>query len=1548
MGETARRALRRALRAIARLAVAGVVIALFVGSSFVGLLVHLDLPAGRRLTASLLSELLSTTFYGTVEVGSVDRLTLQAFTARDVVVKDEYGNQVLVLSEVRARASVPDILSDLVFEDEKVTIVIRHVRVESAEAQIITDPTTSEPTIARALTPVPGEPKKPGEPEEPGRYLRVWLPVIEVGRGYARGRIGESPTLETQLTAARGSVLVTPKGAAVDVERFGMIARGVGGTDAEGTAELHIRAPGAIWSSFDGHLGNVQIDATLQVHGSRITTTVDIPRARHEDVRALLPDWPLREDVSAHAEATGVPPLLDTSGRFEIGEARVTASGPMRLAGGFTLDLDAQGRDIDLRAVLPDAPPTRIDVDTALSIYDKDGTIVVDVNGTTQPTKIAGEPIPATDVTGSVANGQFNGKATLHEKGMPMKVGVTIHRDGAIDLDVHARRFSVQGAPRLRQYTNARGYVDLRVKGRIENKRLEADVEADVDNLAMGDVRLAQGRITGHARGPIDQPRRLDIDARLSGRRGTAGGFSFDEVTAKAQGPVTRPRVRAALKDRYGPNVEASGVVATTAGPRIEGLELVVSREDARLTGKIESIDVSGGRVEIKDLRMSGAGGELRGWVRIRPKLLEAKVEGDDLDLEVLARTFGLPRGIAGGKLRVRADVSAGSDVQRGEVFIALGNGTVAGLGGISLRLRARLEDKALTGDLGAQVMDIGAVGATWDTTLAGHVLEVESWRDMIGQARLNLSRIELANLLYLLPASARIEEIKGTAFADLELKRRLAAALPTVVVRHAGTQGLEVVRAPPEGEEEEKPLVIDGLDLRVSGELSGETGEATGTTLVFYGNEVLGSASGTARVDLVRLMKAPLEIGKQMLEMPVDAVLALNTRSAASLPPYMRPAGVAGDVGARLQMKGTPANPSFQLSAKAAKLVAGGGREVVPVDVHVDASYEKSSGDFRGTARVEHRGNPVAASAHVQGNADWDDLTGPPTEGRPAWTASAQLVFRGLPLGVFAPLAGRRVSGELWDSASFERHGELPNVRGSVQLKNVKIDDVSVGTGRLTVTSNARVLRGNISFANAGGSFKLGGLAALRWEGLAPSIDDSRPLEMSLDAKNFDAVVLSPVLSDVLAELKGTIQAGIRARLQRVPVGNDPEKKEWRGEVTGTASMRKGIVQIRALGMELTDVNFDAVARDSHPYSLIQIRKLSAKARKGDLKAAANLYLLGIDLVRANGEATLNSVPLIVEGVPQAYATGALKLTLARHEKEMYVEVSVSDRVKELTAVLPRSSDRSTIGLDENEDIVILQALKEPEEPSAGGGLPWRISFATRNRVRIVRHDINLRIGGEPEIIIAEKADVRGVVELQRGGHMLLMGSKDFTIEEGRIRFDTGDASNPSIFVLATWLAPDGTLLRVRVIGTFEKPEVRLESDPPRTEAEKFALLLGGRADDAEDDSAGGAAGAGLGLGASKLNELFEGGILGDSVEFRAGTTADDRTSYTAAYRVSESVWIEGTYRARDVNSGGGPGEQRPDISTTVDYRFKKDWSLRSEIGLLGGQLDLLWQHRY
>src|SRR4030095_8570178 len=146
---------------------------------------------------------------------------------------------------------------------------------------------------------------------ETPRYVRVWLPAIEIGRVYARGRaVNGAPTLEAQVTGIRGSVLAV--------------------ADTCGIVSLHVREPGAVWGSFDGYVGGVQVDSVARVNGDRISVTVDVPRAKPSELRALVKGWPVSEDTAAQLQISGKLPNLHAYGRVNVGaQTVVSAEGPI-------------------------------------------------------------------------------------------------------------------------------------------------------------------------------------------------------------------------------------------------------------------------------------------------------------------------------------------------------------------------------------------------------------------------------------------------------------------------------------------------------------------------------------------------------------------------------------------------------------------------------------------------------------------------------------------------------------------------------------------------------------------------------------------------------------------------------------------------------------------------------------------------------------------------------------------------------------------------------------------------------------------------------------------------------------------------------------------------------------------------------------------------------------------------------------------------------------------------------------------------------------------
>jgi hypothetical protein len=1504
----------------------------FGGAVAAGVVLHINLPVARRLTAEVLSGGLRDQFRGSLEVGGIERLDLDGFVLSEATVKDEQGNVVLVVSGLRVRADVLSLLREATIGEDKATFIITSVRAERAEAFLIEDPVTGVPSIVQALSLRPST--APSTPSSGApRPWRVWFPRIEISRVYGRGSLGGLPTLEVQLSNVRGSLLGTPKGIAADVTRYGMVVRGLGGTDATGTGEVHIRAPGAVWSSFDGYFGNVPVNASVYSKGKEMKLTLDVARAKPEDVRALWADYPLQQPVVASIEASGDLPTLNTRAKFEVEGARITANGPIRLDSRASAELDVEARGVDIRALWPKAPQTGFDADVALKVVDKGTRIVVDVNGTTAATTIGGQTVPAVDVAGTFNEKGFEGKATLHEKGIPVKLALTVHPDGAIDVDAHARSFSLEKSPRIEQYTKAKGVADMRVVARIEKNRLDATLVADVDRFELGDVKLGKGHVTGHATGPIDAPGKLSIDAKLNGKRLNAQGVAFADVTATARGPAVRPRVTAKLSGEGGPEVSATATLETQGRPGVRDVSVDVKREEATLSGKIARLDFDSKKVELRDLKLVGAGGELAGTARISPDNIEFKAKGEGLDLEVVARALGLPKGMFSGKLTINADVTASKKESHGYVRIGLGNGSIANIAGVSLAMNATLEDHKVVGEAQAQVKGIGNVGATWNGELAGNAADAQSWRDIIGRAEIALSELELSKLLPYIPKSARIEKIAGTAAAKIQIERNAQKELPNVRVESAQTKGLEIVRT--SAEKNGAPLVIREIEVQMNGGVSGERGDASGTTHLVYRGQMLASASGTVRVDWHALIADPENWQDQVMEAPVIAVITVGQRPFSTLPDPIRPENISGSIGGRVTLNGTPTEPRLTAAVDAVGVTVPGARYAQAVDVRASGEYVVADGHYGVAVDVGRNGRRFARVT-AQGNANIVDGS---------WTGTAGLALEDAPLGMIPQLAESRVRGRLRGNIVLRRDkaDAPPQIAGNVKLARGTVDSVPIGRGEVSVRSDGKQVRADLSFQNGKGSLTGTFASGIIWDGIGPEIDRSRPIRASLESRDYDAVVLSPFLRDIFSRLGGRVDGKLTATLVAKHDEAGKPTGEWDTEITGTARVREGVVQISPLGLEFRDVKMTASARQAGRFTVIEIRDVEGKARSevANMKGTAFIYLQGVRVVRGNGSISVKEVPLLFQGVPQASASGFATFTLDRQENLMQVNIEIP----QLTARLPAASGRSVVDLGDNPAITIKQPLREIVARSSGDILPWKLVFKLKHGVRLKRSDLDIPIAGQPVIDLGQETAVTGYVELEQGGRIQSWG-KTFVIEAGQVYFDTGDAGDPRLAALASWRGPDGTVVYADVRGTLKNANVTLTSNPARSEAEIMALLFGGGSSSDETSAARTRESAGAGAAATAFNTLFA-DSLGGNVELRTATD-ENKASYTAAVRISESVWFEGTYRNRLEATQDTAGTEPTDVSGTIDWRFRRNWSLRTEVGTLGTGLDLLWQYRY
>jgi hypothetical protein len=133
--------------------------------------------------------------------------------------------------------------------------------------------------------------------------------------------------------------------------------------------------------------------------------------------------------------------------------------------------------------------------------------------------------------------------------------------------------------------------------------------------------------------------------------------------------------------------------------------------------------------------------------------------------------------------------------------------------------------------------------------------------------------------------------------------------------------------------------------------------------------------------------------------------------------------------------------------------------------------------------------------------------------------------------------------------------------------------------------------------------------------------------------------------------------------------------------------------------------------------------------------------------------------------------------------------------------------------------------------------------------------------------------------------------------------------------------------VLFVYVTGTLSRPKLNFD----RPAAEAYALLGSGDASS---------------LGLNALETLLSDTPLA-RVQVRTSSGEDDEgDTYTASYRWSDRVIVEGNYQA--ASSDGTATQEAGSVGAAVDVRVGKSWSLRGQLGTIGTGIDLVYQYRY
>ncbi len=1496
------------------------------------LILHLDTPRGRRFLAAAVASALESSLRGHFTIGGVERVGLGGIVLLDVKVKDPEQRLVLTASRVRAQAAPLTILWRLLSETREVTIEVEQVEIARAEAHWHSD-ANGAPSIARAFTPRPTP--GPADAKPTGREIRVAVRDVELRHGFARGAPLGLPMLEAEVTHVRGFVLVTPAGAEVALGRFGLVARGLGGAELRGVSSVRVRSPGYVFTAFDGHFADVQVGCVVRSDGDLLTATLDLPAARAEQLRAVLPGLPLASELEAHVELEGVPPNLTTSARLHLGDnTRAVVAGPVELGRELHAQLNVFARGVDLQAFDAALPKSELDAKGTLKLRSG-SSLALDADIMTEAGTVSGVPTPPAEISATLRGGLFIGRARLHEPGLPLQASFALRPDGSADVSAETAALRLDN-PRLSGLLHTRGGGSARFVAHVDHGRLTLDANADIDQLSRGTLSAAHAKLSARARGALNDLGGLAVDASFDTSDTTLSGVHFTRLSGSLKGPLRAPEVSVSARDASGASIDASArVSASDAGTRIQGLSFVARRDQAEVEGSAERLELSAERVRLSDVALRGAGGTLHGSLEFGERLVSLEAKGEKLKFGKLLQMLGLPSHFVAGEADFEADVLLARDIERGNVNVTVRNGALGPLSDVTAALHARLENRHLDADLSGEVRGLFRLAARAALDTPGSVRDAKALRDTLGEAELELADLDLTLLgRTLAPGSDPL--IAGKLAMVLKAQRRAPYALPNWSLT-GFSEGLELDTKTLLGLRER----LSGVDARFGVNVSGESGASDVSVRLVDTRGTLASASAAMTLDWVALLAHPERILQNLWSTELAGKLLLEERSFDELPVALRPSGFTGRARAEVTLNGNIARPSLAGRARLAG-VEWVEASSTPFDLCSTFGFEPASRRLgsRGELFASRQGSEPCSTRRV-GQYALTTTLGPPERDFFPSQGSAVASLERAPLGAIPFLAGLGVGGFTSGNLTLSLNGASPALVANLNLEAATIHDVPIGDGRLELRSNETALGLSLDVERGNGRVQATAFAALDYSQPLPRFAPNEPIGVRVTAEHADAVVLSPFTRDLFSELGGEVDAKLTLSLRRETAANGSSTTS--GDVNGDFALRDGTLELAGLGLRLFDAELTAHAVSEAGETRVDFGNITAKAGKGKESVTlqnGKIWLKGLEIARAEGTLNASELPLGVEGVQLATATTRQAIHFKIHRAEQAMRAQLD--VPYLLVALPQSSARELISLDENRSIEILQPLGASRR-KGGDSLPWYFEFMLGQNVKLTRSDLDLPLSGRATLILGDQLAVTGDLDLAPGGRVDVSG-RTFVIESGEVHFDNGEPDNPRIRVTATWRAADGTLVTADVSGHLKDATLRLSS-PGRTQQEAYALLLGSGGDGNPGAASGGVAADRL------LGPLLQNTPL-RRIELRTGSekTADQRTysTYSAAWPLGENLWFEGSYKSLASSDPAYSSSAANAWSGTVDWRFRKNWSLRTEVGTIGTGLDLVWNHRY
>lgn len=1528
----------------------------FVTATAAGVVLHLDVPATRRLVMTQVNGVLEKQLKGDVKIEALTGLGLRGIDGARVRVKDPDGVQVLYADGVKIRVRALQAARSALFGKGDIHVAVPLVSIDHADVALDADPMGAL-RIARAFEPKPtNEPEPP--PKKGGRGVFVDAPDVVLKHAWAHGVMSEgAPPIDADVKDLAGFARIDSAETRAEIDRVELVSRGMPmGADPSGKLTGKLRLPATkegedpampdVDATFDGTIMGATTGIVAKMRGDTFDATVEAHANSGARIGEALGELPLRDELTLRVEAHGTLPKVNAIAHVALGEATVDADADIDIENETSIATKVSARKIDLSAILNGAPKSDLGLDATASAT-LGPTIRAKASVDTLPGTIDRERVPRVVMRGEMDGDVAHATAKIYEPSMPTDVRVSMKPE------------------------NGDRIVDAHVRAQIPDLRRVPKLSAAIEKgsaQVVGDARVALNAKT------------FDAKVAVSGRRVLSGTQSVNKVRAeaKAHGALDKPVIDAAV---YAEEVRAAGFDArlVEARSRVEvGPEIVLRDPRVDITRDAGKVSVAAGRVVARgaNVRVEGAvieglGDPIRAEVSRDAQKTVVKLAAPRVDLVQASKFAGQDLGITSGTLGIGADVTLTANDAQGVVKAKLDHFTMKKIENAGLELETRLEGRELELHVDAALAQAGRLSLhSKRITLAGNPMAPASWKGASGRVALE-GDLDLAKVSSLVPhESMPLGELRGELVVSGALGRDNPESPPEVRL-HAHTIGLVAAgKTPAEDAIPKRPREVevigvspwrsDDVDIGVDVRNDATSGFTSVAARVTDKKGIVVAFDAKSDLPYAELMADAGAAKAKLLHVPVSARVIVPKRSLDAMPAVLGVKNMSGSVEAQIDVGGTPLEPAVAVVARGRELRTSAVSMDMAADADIGLTYDGKVADLAVKVATEKR-EVLSIATHVDAKAR-DFLEAAPGQ-TPDWGATTKVALASFPLETVGPLADRQIKGRVSGEAAIDGLNRDARMYAHLAFEKLTIGRATYETAKVDVDAGRGRLTAKARFEQKDGFADLSAATGIVWgKEIAPKLREDQPIEARLQAKGFRAAAIQPFVEGTMNQLDGRIDADASATL--LPGRNE-------AKLDGTIAIRDGVMQLSAIGEEFRDLRANVTLR---PDGNIEVRDVFARSIEGEIKASANVKLRGLGLENADANVSIpkqHPLDLAIDGQPLGEVWGDVKMSAKTSDDGKKLALVVD--VPRFEVELPQTMKAGVQELDENPKIrvgvyrdphTLVKLPLDKEDFEKNEVAQQKLAAQTDGK----RTDVDIRLGrisvkrgntgeavlsGNPKVTIdGGETVITGQIRVDSG--WADVQGKKFDIEKGTVTFNGETPPNPVVVATATWKAQDDTQVYAEFVGPVKTGKVTLRSEPPRPKSELLSLVLFGTSDGAnptpppqgaqQNGTQKAAMGIGGGFAAQGLTEALD-DLAGINATARIDTTSSRNPRPEVEFQVSNRVSVAFSHVI-----GQPPVTEPPDKNMArIEWRFRANWAFESTTGDRGRQLfDLIWSRRY